>query len=173
VAITISTAKVCKVNKSLNNLLPIPSTYLPVPTPLLSTRSKNFLYYHKSVDCYKFSFFPRTVPEWNDLPARIVQCKSVDLLISICMNILLCIIICCISALMPLVGFADHNYDIITTVRCICYSVCVVYSTVFFVFVVYCCVVPLTSVPPTTYSPTIHTTHHTELVVQPQWVGSP
>jgi len=61
------------------NLLSIPSTYLPVPTPLFLTRSNHnqkFLQYHTSV---KFSFFPRTVPDWNDLPARIVQCKSLDI----------------------------------------------------------------------------------------------
>ena len=28
------------------------------------------------------AFFPRTVPEWNNLPARIVQCNSLDILIS-------------------------------------------------------------------------------------------
>ena len=75
-------ARLTLLHKSLNNLLSIPSTYLPVPTPLLSTRSNHnqkFLHYHTSVDCYKFSFSPRTVPEWNDLPTRIVQCKSLDI----------------------------------------------------------------------------------------------
>ena len=74
-------ARLTLLYKSLNNLLSIPPTYLPVPTPLFSTRSNHnqkFLHYHTSVDCYKFSFFPRTVPEWNDLPARIVQCNSLD-----------------------------------------------------------------------------------------------
>jgi len=37
------------------------------------------------------------------------------------------------------------------------------YSTVFFVFIVHCCVVPLTSVPPTTYPHTTHTTHAPQL----------
>ena len=78
---TISKAKVCKINLIIHNIVSIPPTYLPVPTPLSSTRSNHgqkFLHYHTSVDCYKFSFFPRTVPEWNDLPARIVQSNSLD-----------------------------------------------------------------------------------------------
>ena len=74
-------ARLTLLYKSLNNIVSIPPTYLPVPTPLSSTRSNHgqkFLHYHTSVDCYKFSFFPRTVPEWNDLPARIVQSNSLD-----------------------------------------------------------------------------------------------
>jgi len=44
-------ARLTLLNKSLNNLLSIPSTYLPVPTPLLSTTSNHnqkFLHYHIS-----------------------------------------------------------------------------------------------------------------------------
>jgi len=71
--------------------------------------------------------------------------------------------------------------------RCNCYvpvcsvlpfafiPLCVAYATVsvlcilqyFFVFIVHFCVVPLTSVPPTTYP---HTTHVPQLVLPPQWV---
>jgi len=43
--------------------------------------------------------------------------------------------------------------NMITTVYCICYSVCVCIVQYFFAFIVHCCVVPLTSVPPTTYPP--------------------
>jgi len=65
-------ARLTLLYKSLNSLLSIPLTYLPVPTPLLSTRSNHnqILHYHTAVDCYKFSFSPRTVPEWNDLIAH-------------------------------------------------------------------------------------------------------
>jgi len=48
------------------------------------------------------------VPEWNILPAKIVQCKSLDIFFAL---IYYCIIVCCTSALMPLASFADHNYN--------------------------------------------------------------
>jgi len=59
--------------------------------------NQKFLRYHTSVDCYKFSFFPRTcaVPEWNDLPARIAQCKSLDTFNQYLQEY---IIVCCTSA---------------------------------------------------------------------------
>jgi len=98
-----------------NNLLSIPSTYLPVPTPLLSTRSnQNQKFYsttNQLIVTTEFSFFPRTVPEWNDLPTRIVQCKSLDIFNQYLHEYYYCIIICCTSALMPLMGFGDHNYN--------------------------------------------------------------
>ena len=37
---------------SMDNLLSIPSTYLPVPTPTRSHHNQKILNYHTSVDCY-------------------------------------------------------------------------------------------------------------------------
>jgi len=75
--------------KSLNKLLSIPSTYLPVPTPLLSTRSNHnqkFLHYHTSVDCYKFQEqYQRGMISLQEL----YNANQLTFLISICMNILL------------------------------------------------------------------------------------
>jgi len=68
-------------HKSLNNLFSIPSTYLPVPTPLLSTRSnhnQNFLHYHTSVNCYKSQ--EQYQSGMISRPTRIIQCKSLDIL---------------------------------------------------------------------------------------------
>ena len=67
--------------KLLNNLLVIPPEYLPTPSPVTSTRANhNFKFFHHqtSIDAYKFSFFPRTVPEWNDLPSHIVNEQTLD-----------------------------------------------------------------------------------------------
>ena len=33
----------------------------------------SFIHYQTSIDNYKYAFFPRTVPDWNNLPARIVS----------------------------------------------------------------------------------------------------
>ena len=66
--------------KIINDFLHIPSSYHPVPSPFTATRSSNdikFLHYQPNIDCYKYSFFPRTIPVWNSLPSDIVQATSV------------------------------------------------------------------------------------------------
>ena len=66
--------------KIINNFLHIPSSYHPVPSPITATRSSNdikFLHYQPNIDCYKYSFFPRTIPVWNSIPSNIVQATSV------------------------------------------------------------------------------------------------
>ena len=62
--------------KLLNNLLSVPSHYLPASSPITTTRSSHdfkLMHYQLSLDCYKYSFFPGTVPEWNMLPSNIVS----------------------------------------------------------------------------------------------------
>ena len=56
--------------KLVNNLLNIPSTYLPSLFPLTTTRAQHNLKYthiQSSSSIYRFSFFPRTIPDWNNL----------------------------------------------------------------------------------------------------------
>ena len=51
--------------KLTNNLLSIPSNYLPSPSPLTSTRAQHKLKYMHillSTNIYHYSFFPRTIP---------------------------------------------------------------------------------------------------------------
>ena len=57
----------------------IPYCYLPNPAPL-NTRANHphkLQHYQTNSNVYKFSFFPRTVPEWNDLSSD--QILAVDL----------------------------------------------------------------------------------------------
>ena len=43
--------------------------------------SHGFKYFieHSSKDVFKYSYFPRTVREWNSLPSDIVSAKSLDI----------------------------------------------------------------------------------------------
>ena len=57
----------------VNHLLYIPDQYLPSPATLSSTRSNHplkFYHYQPSNDTYiyRYSFFPRTISDWNKLP---------------------------------------------------------------------------------------------------------
>ena len=56
--------------KVVNHLQLMPEQYLPSPARLTSTRSNHpckFYHIKTSCDTYKFSFFPKTIPEWNSL----------------------------------------------------------------------------------------------------------
>ena len=67
--------------KLLHNFLVISPEYLPVLSPVTTTRANHdfkFLHYQTSIDCYKFSFIPRTVPEWNALPPYIVNEQTLN-----------------------------------------------------------------------------------------------
>ena len=67
--------------KVLNHHLEIPQSYHPVPAQdLQDTRGheKRFQTYQPEIDAYKFSFFPRTVVDWNKLPAETVHAESTE-----------------------------------------------------------------------------------------------
>ena len=67
--------------KFLHNFMVISPEYLPVPSLVTTTRANHdfkFLHYQTSIDCYKFSFFPRMVPEWNALPSYIVNEQTLN-----------------------------------------------------------------------------------------------
>ena len=56
--------------KLTSNLLSIPSIYLPSPSPLTITRAQHklkYLHTQSTSNTYRYSFFPRTIPEWNNL----------------------------------------------------------------------------------------------------------
>ena len=56
--------------KILNNLIPIPEQYLPIPAPSQTTRANHLLKLsqpYARTNIHLHSFFPRTIREWNNL----------------------------------------------------------------------------------------------------------
>ena len=74
-------AQVILLYKIINHIIQIPPNYFPTPSPVITNRSSNnmkFLHYQSTINCFKYSFFPRTIPEWNRLPSDIVHADSLD-----------------------------------------------------------------------------------------------
>ena len=62
--------------KVINNILIIPTEYLPIKSSSSITRAQHalkFMHYQTFVDTYRYSFFPRTVPQWNNLTIRDIE----------------------------------------------------------------------------------------------------
>ena len=61
--------------KIINDLVDIPaSAYLtPTITKTRANHSKKYRQFPSSCDAFKYSFFPRTVPTWNALPANVAE----------------------------------------------------------------------------------------------------
>ena len=57
--------------KIVNDLIAIPHSKYLIPASKKTRAAHSFKYQHypRSTDCYKFSFFPRTITAWNRLPA--------------------------------------------------------------------------------------------------------
>ena len=67
--------------KILKDFLTVPSSNLPTKSSVLKTRyTHNFKLtpYQPNIDLYKFSFLPRTVPEWNRLDDEVIQSNCVE-----------------------------------------------------------------------------------------------
>ncbi len=64
--------------KIVNGQVAIPAQKFltPVSRPTRHNNSKAFLRPRANKNCYKDSFFPRTIPEWNLLPETIINAKS-------------------------------------------------------------------------------------------------
>ena len=61
--------------KIVNNLMDISADHYLTPskTRTRTTHSKKMLQYRTRTDTRKFSFFPRTIPTWNMLPATVAE----------------------------------------------------------------------------------------------------
>ena len=64
--------------KVVNDLIDIPAAdYLtPAISRTRSSHRKKYRQFSNSTDTFKFSFFPRTVPLWNSLPATVAEAPS-------------------------------------------------------------------------------------------------
>ena len=68
--------------KILNHLLTVSSSNLPTRSSVLRTCfTHNFKLtpYQPNIDLYKYSFLPRTVPEWNRLDEDVIQSNCTEL----------------------------------------------------------------------------------------------
>ena len=61
-----------------SKLVTIPSTQLVKPARQLRGHSKKFQTIRTTCDTIKFSFYPRTIPEWNTLSEEMVSASTVD-----------------------------------------------------------------------------------------------
>ena len=65
--------------KVVHGLVVVPTTHL---TAADSRTRANHSYKFRTISCnstpYKYSFFPRTIPSWNLLPAETAEAMSVD-----------------------------------------------------------------------------------------------
>ena len=61
--------------KIINDLVDIPSSnyLIPANSKTRSNNSKKMQQYHTRSDVFKYSFFPRTTRNWNQLPATIAE----------------------------------------------------------------------------------------------------
>jgi hypothetical protein len=61
--------------KIINDLVDIPSSIylIPANSKTRSNHSKKMQHYHTKSDVFKYSFFPRTTRNWNQLPDTIAE----------------------------------------------------------------------------------------------------
>ena len=74
--------------KILNNLveLRLPNYITPHISITRGHESKFSILYTR-IDAYKYSFFPATIPIWNNLPAEAMKSKNIDTFINSCKDI--------------------------------------------------------------------------------------
>ena len=67
--------------KIIYHLVAIYPTNLLVPSDSRTRQyahSHSYRHIHISLDSYKYSFYPKTIVQWNLLPAATVQCPTLD-----------------------------------------------------------------------------------------------
>ena len=70
--------RMCMIYKIIHNLVAIPQDNYFIPKCRLTPNQHpyTFMQYQPSRDYFKFSFFPRSIPQWNSLPTAIVTAPS-------------------------------------------------------------------------------------------------
>ncbi len=63
-----------------NHIVIDPHTYLHIPNNQRTRNTHNQTYqtYYANTDAYKYSYFPRTIRDWNRLPQRIWNSNTID-----------------------------------------------------------------------------------------------
>jgi len=66
--------------KIVNKEVDVPRDRYLAPVTRISrhTNTKNYKHHQTKLLCYKYSFFPRTLLEWNELPESTVQAPSIQ-----------------------------------------------------------------------------------------------
>ena len=66
--------------KVIHHLVAIPYSNLliPVDTRTRHTNPNSFRHIQTSKDCYKYSYFPRSITLWNQLPTTFTTADTVD-----------------------------------------------------------------------------------------------
>ncbi|MCG8078312.1 MAG: reverse transcriptase family protein, partial [Candidatus Thiodiazotropha taylori] len=73
-------ARLCLFYKIINNMVAVPLPSYVIPNPRTSRgHSKTFQQLHTRKDFYKYSFFPLSIVQWNDLPESAVSSPSLDI----------------------------------------------------------------------------------------------
>ena len=68
--------------KFFNSLIYVPNQYLPALSPVTSTSANHplkLLHIYARTNCYRNSFLPRTVKDWNDLEIENLNNNNIDL----------------------------------------------------------------------------------------------
>ena len=68
-------ARLTQMHKIVNGQVAIPASdpLLPAKRPSRHSNYKSFIWPRTKKDCFKNSFIPRTVNEWNSLPEHLVN----------------------------------------------------------------------------------------------------
>ena len=71
--------------KELNHLAPSNIDHLKLPSDPTTTNRHSRSYHPQNLqritvnkDCYKFSLYPYTIPEWNSLPANVKEAPTLS-----------------------------------------------------------------------------------------------
>ena len=70
--------RMCLMYKVVHNLIAVPPTRLIPPTQATRGHAFKFLTIRTTCDQVRYSFFPRSIPEWNKLSATVVDAPSID-----------------------------------------------------------------------------------------------
>ena len=71
--------------KIINNFLPIsvPSYYHHTQFPTRQYHRDHFILPQATLNTYKYSFYPRTIKDWNNLPINVIEAREFTYLLNL------------------------------------------------------------------------------------------